>query len=480
MKQTRILLVLVGASILALALVSGCEKNLGKRLADRPPETGIFLEGPLDTVRYSVKLYWWGQDSDGEVIGFYYRWTCADTAIQVDTSWVFTTARNRDFILPVPNGFTVQTFWVKAVDNKSLEDPTPARQDFPLRNAMPSIAFKADALPDTTLPAATFSWTGTDPDGDNSIAYYVVWLDGKENEPIIVAGQDTTLGPSYIGDKYGNRTFFVRAVDEANGASATISHTWHVITPVGDVLLVDDVPSTVAAARATDTFYRSLLDSLEGSGQYTIFDLGNQGRVKSPREVGLILPLFKQVVWYGDIRNSVSGGLKMGEQGGGIAEFLDHGGKIFLEGVALLGDGGSLSAGFAAQYLGVDSLRTRYISPSNPRSTNFDFSNGWVIQGNHSLCLDSLLTTSILAACEILYPSAEAEFLYYLPPGTISGQTENYYIGTLVRGGAFSTVCLTFPIRRCNGFGNARQEVAKVLALLGIGQYHCLSRFGPG
>jgi hypothetical protein len=470
MKQKRVLLILVATSILALALVSGCEKNLGKALPNRSPETGIFLEGPLDTVRYSVKLYWWGQDSDGEVIGFYYRWTCADTAVQVDTSWVFTTERNRDFLLPVPNGFTVQTFWVKAVDNKSLEDPTPARQDFPVRNAMPSVAFNVGSLPDTTLPAATFSWTGTDPDGDNTIAYYVVWLDGKENEPIIVAGRDTTIGPDYIGSRYDNRIFYVRVVDEAQGASPAVADTWNVIAPVGDVLLVDEVPSTVAGAWIPDTFFRSLLDSLEGVGAYTVFDLGNQGRVKSPLEVGLILPLFRKVVWYGDTRSTVSGALRMGEQGGGIARFLD-GGKMFLEGVALVGDGGSLSASFAAQYLGIDSLHTRYVSSTNRHSTNFYLTGGVVIQGSTSLGLDSLEVIGILSGCECMYPSVQAQPLYYLLPGTITGQTdENFYMGTFVRGGTFSTVCLTFPVSQCDGFGNARHEVAKLFTLLGIGE----------
>lgn len=334
---------------------------------------------------------------------------------------------------------------------------------------MPSVEFNIAALPDTTLPAATFSWVGTDPDGNNSIAYYVVWLDSKEDSPIIVVAPDTTIGPDYI-TTYGNRTVYVRAVDEAHGASAPISYTWNVIAPVGDVLLVDDVPSTVSGAGTTDTFFRSLLDSLEGSGAYTIFDLGNQNRVKSPREVGLVLPFFKQVVWYGDTRPAASGALVMGEQGGGIADFLNAGGKIFLEGVSLVGDGGSLSASFAAQYLGIDSLRTRYISQSNPRSTNFDFMSGWVIRGNNPIGLDSLRTSGILSACEVMYPSSQAEYTYYLPPGTFVGQTENYYVGTLVRGGTFSSVCLTFPVRRCNGFANARQEVAKLMTFLGIGQ----------
>lgn len=460
------LLVLMAASIIALTLVSGCEKNLGRRPQNRPPETGIFVEGQLDTVIYIVKLHWWGQDSDGEVVGFYYWWTCADTA---SSDTVFTTGRSSDFTLPVPNGFAVQTFWVKAVDNEGAEDPTPARQDFPVRNAMPSVAFTGSP-PGTTLPAATFSWIGTDPDGNNTIAYYVLWLDGKENESIIVAGQDTTIGPDYI-TTYGDRTLYVRAIDEAQGASPPDSCKWHVIAPTGDVLLVDDVPPIVSGGENTDAFFRSLLDSLEGSGQYTVFDLG-QGGVRSPREVSLVLPLFKKVVWYGDTRTTVSSGLQMGEVG--ISEFLDNGGKILLEGIALVGDGGSLSPAFAARYLGIDSLRTRYVSKTNPHSTNYNIATGWVIQGNHSEGLDSLQVASsqYLTGCEVMYPSAQAVPVYYLPPGTITylQQTENYYIGTLVRGASFTSICLTFPVSwRCDGFGNARQEVAKLLTILGVG-----------
>jgi hypothetical protein len=453
--------------LVALVFLAGCSKDLGRPYPNSPPETGVFVEGTLDTVSYAVKLYWWGQDTDGEVTGFYYKWTCADTAASPDTNWVFTTEKNGEFILPAPDGFALQTFWVKAVDNTGEEDPSPARQDFPMRNEMPSVALVGSSLPDTTLPAVTFVWNGTDPDGDNTIAYYMVWLDGQESDPLIVVGQDTTMGPDYI-DSYGNRTLYIRAVDEAQGASGTDSHTWYVVAPVGNVLLVDDVPETVPGAAATDVFYRSLLDSLVPGAQYTVFDVASQGTFRSAKEVSLILPLFQQVVWYGDTRPTPSAALVTGESG--IGEFLEGGGNIFLDGIALVGDDGSFSYGFAADYLGIDSLRTRYIDHTDPSSTNFDLLHGTIIRANDALGLDSIRVFGIYSGCEVMYPSADAQTLFYLPPGTYSGQTENYYIGVLMQEPTYSSVCLTFPIRRCDGLANARQEVAKLLTILGVGQ----------
>ncbi len=453
------LLVAAGASL------TGCSKDLGKLHANLPPETGMFVEGPVDTVLYSVKIYWWGQDSDGEVTGFYYQWTL-NGADPVDDGWIFTTARSRDFILPVPDGYALQTFWVKAVDNKNAEDSSPATQNFPVRNSMPSVAFETDALPDTTLPAVSFYWQGTDPDGNASVAYYVVWLDGQEDTPLIVAGSDTTLGPDYISS-YGDRTVYVRAVDEAQGSSPVISHAWHVLTPVGDVLIVDDVAPSIAGDATTDAFYRGVVDSLVGN-QFTLFDVANQGAFRSPREISLILPLFKQVVWYGDIRSTPSAGLSMGQPA--IADFLDNGGAMYVEGVAVLGDNGSFTSEFAAQYLGVDSLHTHYVSLSQPHSTNYGLNNGWVLQPNTALGLDSLRVQGILGNCEVVYPSSGVDPLYYVLPGTYPDQPDNYYFGTLVQGGVFKTACVTFPIRRCNGFATAKQEVAKILTLIGVGQ----------
>jgi hypothetical protein len=465
---TLALITALAVAVMA-GFLAGCSKDLGRPRSNSSPETGVFVEGPLDTVNYAVKMYWWGQDVDGEVVGFYYRWTCDDPAVPVDTNWVFTTATNQDFILPVPDGFALQTFWVKAVDNANEEDPTPAIQDFPLRNQMPSVTLNAALLPTSTLPAVTFFWTGTDPDGDNTIVYYVVWLDGKEDSPLVVAGTDTTIGPDYL-DSYGSRTFYVRPVDESQGSCPPASHTWTVLEPVGEVLLVDDVPATVAGASITDAFYRSLLDSLVGAGAYTVFDVAAQGTFRSPAEVGLILPLFQQVVWYGDTRATPSAALSMGQSG--IGQFLDGGGSLYVEGVATLGDNGSLPISFARAYFGIDSLRTRYISPSVPSSTNFDLYTGMLIRGNHDEGLDSLVVGAILSGCEVPFPSPAGTTLLYLPPGTISGQTVDYCLGTLIRGPTHKAVCLTFPVRRCNAstYVTARREVAKLLTILGVGQ----------
>ena len=86
-------------AILAVALViSGCpDKQPSNPVENRPPETHLFLvigdslgvpdpEGMPDTSASMLVLHWYGDDSDGEVIGYQWAWddTTADTIDSVN------------------------------------------------------------------------------------------------------------------------------------------------------------------------------------------------------------------------------------------------------------------------------------------------------------------------------------------------------------------------------------------------------------
>jgi len=60
-------------------------------------------------------LNWWGEDSDGRVAGYYYKWN-------VDESWTYTNDESKLFYVPIRTEYDVFSFYVKAVDNSGEWD----------------------------------------------------------------------------------------------------------------------------------------------------------------------------------------------------------------------------------------------------------------------------------------------------------------------------------------------------------------------
>jgi len=62
------------------------------------------------------------------------------------------------FPLKISGEDTIYFFQVKAVDDEGLEDPTPARQFFPIRNSPPQLKWVlASLIPDTTFTVEPLS-----------------------------------------------------------------------------------------------------------------------------------------------------------------------------------------------------------------------------------------------------------------------------------------------------------------------------------
>jgi len=60
-------------------------------------------------------LNWWGEDSDGEVIGYLYKWNS-------DADWTYTTEESGIFYVPIRTALAVFWFDIKAVDNSAHWD----------------------------------------------------------------------------------------------------------------------------------------------------------------------------------------------------------------------------------------------------------------------------------------------------------------------------------------------------------------------
>ncbi|MEE1572763.1 MAG: YCF48-related protein [Candidatus Neomarinimicrobiota bacterium] len=291
-----------------------------------------------DTFTSRHELHWWGEDSDGEVIGYQYRW-------DVDTVWSFTTKESGIFYVPILTNFDVFRFEVAAMDNDGLLDTlTPAKVVFPIKNSPPEISFRflsnplSEHLPNPnihyTFPTRTFSWNLDDVDGVETIVDIFYSLD--DTCETCWATLDATMTSSVTLDSIsvGEHTFFLKAQDVA-GAYSQIIHfpdgsddaypgTWIVKEPIGTILLVDDYPQDTPNNALE--WYQSILDTIEnvGGGGYSVWEIGE--KLPADKDVTANLSYFDHVIWY----SGYTGGFTYDKADGSISAFIQSGGNLFL------------------------------------------------------------------------------------------------------------------------------------------------------
>ena len=184
-----------------------------------PPDTGMFLypdsNSTVSQQPSRLTVNWWGDDPDGLIIGFYFKWE------GIETKWTFTTKNDSTFSLPIGSSDTTYNFFVSAVDAQGngkydlnvfqngidfgpepfidnnnngiydagekyydvgLIDPTPASTLFPIRNSAPILTWnELSFLPDSSFPVATIAWNASDLDGDESITNIQIALNDTNN-----------------------------------------------------------------------------------------------------------------------------------------------------------------------------------------------------------------------------------------------------------------------------------------------------------
>lgn len=201
--------------VCVVAFCSCTEKLTDSIIANRPPETHLFLYPDSELARQQSKLtlHWWADDPDGMVIGYFITWD--------GKNWKFTTKNDSTIAFAIEGTDTLYNFKVAGVDNSGngkydsqitvnninfgsepftdsdgngvytagelfvdigAVDPNPASIPLPLKNSAPKIEFLKDKtglpiqLPDTTFTVASFGWEATDIDGDETIQKYYISL----------------------------------------------------------------------------------------------------------------------------------------------------------------------------------------------------------------------------------------------------------------------------------------------------------------
>ncbi len=333
--------------LLSIFFWVACEED---RLFDNlPPDTQVFLEeinlSGLDRLNSIVRLHWSGEDQDGFVIG--YEWSLDQVR------WSFTSTQDSTFRFDITEGQDSAdiTFYIRAIDNDSLPDPSPALLTIPIINSPPSIALDStNFIPDTVFSVFSTGWVADDLDGITTLDSIFIkindgpWLSLSRQtnfitivpeDPDIIGTQDgrifsgleaAELSFSIPGLRVGGDNQLMVKVRDITGAESEVDSTnvFYVRPQSGDLLLID-----VHRDRDADAFYQTTLNDVYPN--YDLRDLLADPPTFFDPTFRLFLSLYDKVVWYseGEEQSDFGQRLLMDVAAPQIQSFLNEGGKLF-------------------------------------------------------------------------------------------------------------------------------------------------------
>jgi len=244
-KRVFPIFVILGLMLCLLA-VQGCRKERAGFERNLAPET-FLTRVPFDSsfVFYRVKLFWGGLDPDGQVMGYLFAMTDSNL-VPRESTWTWTTNTEAEFSLTANNPQVLgHGFYVMAVDDRGLADPTPAFVFFYAQDThRPRVQFNRayavtpqgetqqltagtraellDSTPGDTMPTGSsvfFSWQGWDEDPGGYITGYLYKLNTEAQRHEGGLG-DTTA--SMLMSKGAEYNFEVLAIDDAGATTNTI------------------------------------------------------------------------------------------------------------------------------------------------------------------------------------------------------------------------------------------------------------------
>ncbi|MBI2416846.1 MAG: hypothetical protein HYV28_02915, partial [Ignavibacteriales bacterium] len=367
------------------------DKIVDNPIGNKTPTTKVFLstihaDSLVSMQPSKIQLFWTGDDPDGFVAGFYFSWD--------NINWTFTTANDSLFALQIGDVNAVFTFRVAAVDNNGNGsydltvsrngvnfgpepftdansngkwdagepftdigdvDPNPAVLKLPIRNTAPTISWNVlSTVPDSSFPVMSFSWNGTDLDGNETITAVRLAMNDTASSvsingsvrtitlrtteftssspklDILIDGNASNIAPVKLtGLKFNDlNVLWVSLVDISGASSKWISSDslnknkkWFVKKPKGKLLIVDDYTINDKSA----AFYNSMMDSIGLTGKFDVIDLKAQALPFPNVTFYETMKLFGYTFWYSDY-NAPSLDLANAT----VAKYLDQGGKIFF------------------------------------------------------------------------------------------------------------------------------------------------------
>jgi hypothetical protein len=459
------------------------DKN-GELIGNQAPETYLFLfpapdtssgdsstyTGIATTVSKQI-LHWWGDDKDGQVVGYYYQWDYQDKP-------VWTTSEYDTFYVPIRLDYDEFTFQVWAVDNDSLIDPTPAVQTFPVFNSKPEIEFKVNSNPPApygnpnvtayTFPTRTFFFDVLDPDGLETVTTIYYALDDT-NSWIELSGDTRSITLTNI--EPGEHRFFLKAEDIAGAQSEMISfpdpddddfpNRWVVKEPMGDVLLVNDY-ATDQLLYLAQTIYENMLTNIVGPEGYSVWEIGTTASPQinpenslpfATADIKANLSYFKKVIWF-----TYRGAPNLSDAGLSLTQYISGGGNVFIS------NGHSIAPDTSWTFTDIDSV---YVLNPDGRL----FPGVEVLASFTNTAEDSLQNMEvgelISSRVSVVIPGPQAEIIYRMEPDSTAQVPVSYHgspvVGIRYNVGLGESIYLSLPFHLCDGKSNLESVLRYIL-----------------
>jgi len=353
-SRNLLLLTLLVAGIIA------CDNNLfetsppNENLAPNTTMANIPVDG--DTLFALVTLHWDGEDNDGYIDYFRYRYTTyylseGQSIDEVSSDsiryhdWVDTSATSVTVAFDSPAILNYQIVETIAVDNSGNEDESPANKAFfTYPTSFPETQILYPVEDDQEIYAKSFTdewWRGvrlkySASDKDGKVIEYAWAVDDGE----FTWTTDTVvfIHPDNFIPLEGDHTLRVISKDNTN-----------LVDPVGDskdiiiyepdftkdIIVIDEtkedntLPDNGWVTDAiVDSFYYANFGGTCGDLEVTEWDYNLRGLPSISR-----LKSYKAIIWHAD-NYAVGAGLLMDEEL--IKEYLQMGGKLFISGYRVL------------------------------------------------------------------------------------------------------------------------------------------------
>lgn len=364
--------------------LAGCDTDIsGDAFENEAPETQLSVRDSSladnladeDRLTSTVFASWVGDDPDGFVEAFEFRFYDVSFAPGPEEDWVMTANNDTLVLLPIQSGNKIAdvVFEVRAIDNEGFKDPTPARTVFPIQNSPPNIQVSSfDLPPDTTFPIFSFAWRATDPDGDQNLDRVEISLNdsvnfvslpidadfitfraqnfGREGATATVDA-DVFLGRGFVPTEINvpglqldsDNIMYIRSVDATDTTSVVEQYSWYVKSSKGNILFVNDIRKNTNE-RLSAYHQDLLLSYLPAGTQFDIWNIaepfvtGNSGN--APRSTALppnavptmqqFLGQYQYIYWLSSASTNSVAGNNFPLAASVLDIFFNGGGKIMV------------------------------------------------------------------------------------------------------------------------------------------------------